>query len=41
MEENQNIKLTYKSVSMDEGKKLVDYGYSDVVEIGEILDFYH
>lgn len=41
MEENQNIKLTYKSVYMDEGKKLVDYGYSDVVEIGEILDFYH
>lgn len=41
MEENQNIKLTYKSVSMEEGKKLVDYGYSDVVEIGEILDFYH
>ena len=41
LSENENIKLTYKSVSMDEGKKLVDYGYSDVVEIGEILDFYH
>lgn len=41
LSENENIKLTYKSVYMDEGKKLVDYGYSDVVEIGEILDFYH